>query len=87
MSILWGAPGDGPHLSILSAMSKAFSETENLKGVFLMPDPRSCNLRKTKPVGPMILRARAILCNDLDCFKKCVEFNRKERGEMAVSDS
>lgn len=46
-----------------------------------MPDPRSCQLRKTKPMGPMTL------CSDLECFKKCVELTRKERREVAEIES
>ena len=47
---------------------------------FGMKEPRSCNLRRTKPEGPMIL------CSDLDCYEACVELTshemEKERVEL-----
>ncbi len=38
-----------------------------------MPIPKSCSLRKTKPIGPIIC------CSDLDCFEECIDISRIER--------
>lgn len=42
------------------------------KGVSEMPNPKTCNLRRTRPVGPMPL------CSDLECFEACVIFTLEE---------
>lgn len=39
-----------------------------------MPNPKTCNLRRTKPVGPMPL------CSDLECFEACVIFTLEKGG-------
>ena len=47
-------------------------------GDFGMKSPRSCNLRRTKPEGPMVL------CSDLDCYRKCVELTSYEMERERV---
>ena len=42
-----------------------------------MPRPKTCSLRRTKPVGPMTL------CSDLGCYEVCVELTDKERDQEA----
>lgn len=37
-----------------------------------MPDPRSCQVRKTQPSGPMTV------CHDQPCLDDCIEYTKNE---------
>lgn len=66
-------PGrSAPSTSTVENVESILKYRESWGGIG-MKDPRTCSLRRTKPVGPMIL------CSDLDCYEKCVELTKKER--------
>lgn len=76
MSVLIvGVPGRlAPSTFTVGRVKNILKYRESWMG-FGMKNPRTCNLRQTRPVGPMIL------CSDLDCYGKCVELTENERVE------
>ena len=64
-------------MSIVGNVSGILRFRESWRGSG-MKSPRSCNLRRTKPVGPMAL------CSDLDCYSKCVDLTSHEMERERV---
>lgn len=62
----------GPSISIVKNVESILRFTESWRDSG-MKNPDSCNLRRTRPVGPMVL------CSDLDCYRKCVELTKNEK--------